>query len=261
MKLRAAGEGPLVVKVAGLAGGIGLFAEEIEAARTAGFRVAALDTTGDRADDPAPGPLSWDGLAGELALAVDRLGERRALFWGTSFGTLVCLAAAARYPDRVAGLLLCTPPAPGWRPALHLALYRRLSDRPRPAEATARWFTLGFFMLNAWEFVIPSALSRLPGLAAAAKDASTPATTIHEKLALLFHDHPGLPAPERPIPCSIIAGAWDTVVPPHLARRLAAELPGSRLRLVPMAGHSLAFQRPRIYRRWTIEELRRLSGL
>src|SRR5262249_23200836 len=60
------GGGPLVVKLAGLAGGVGLLQAQAERVAREGFRVALLDTGGDRADDPAPGPIGWDFLAGEV---------------------------------------------------------------------------------------------------------------------------------------------------------------------------------------------------
>ncbi len=106
MRLHTDGSGPLVVKIAGIAAGVGLFHEEIAVARRSGFRVAALDTTGDRSDDPATCPLTWDFLADEVIRALDRLEARRAVIWGTSFGALVCLDVASLFPDRVRGMLL-----------------------------------------------------------------------------------------------------------------------------------------------------------
>ena len=167
MRLHVQGDGPLVVKVAGLAAGVGLYHEEVGRAWAAGFRVAELDTTGDRRDDPARAPITWEMLAGEVIEALDRLETERAVLWGTSFGSLVCLAAAARRPDRIRGLLLCSPPEPGWRPRPFLRLFDYTSSRRRPANVTARWFAIGFVILNCWEFINPVALLRLPGLARA----------------------------------------------------------------------------------------------
>jgi pimeloyl-ACP methyl ester carboxylesterase len=42
--------------------------------------------------------------------AIDSLSAPRAVLWGTSFGSLVALATAARHPERVSGLLLSHPP-------------------------------------------------------------------------------------------------------------------------------------------------------
>jgi pimeloyl-ACP methyl ester carboxylesterase len=102
-------DGPPVVKLAGIVGGIHLYNEEVTLAARAGFRVAALDVSGDRHDDPTKRTLGWDLYADEVVR--DRQPVRsRALLWGTSFGSLVALATAARHPERVAGLLLSHPP-------------------------------------------------------------------------------------------------------------------------------------------------------
>ena len=46
MKLSAAGDGPIVVKIAGVAGGVHLYREEMDGVANAGYRVAALDYGG-----------------------------------------------------------------------------------------------------------------------------------------------------------------------------------------------------------------------
>jgi pimeloyl-ACP methyl ester carboxylesterase len=255
MRLCVRGEGPLVVKLAGLVGGVGIFDEEIGAA-AAEFRVAALDTSGDRADDPAPAPLTWDLLAGEVLAAVERLGEP-AVLWGTSFGSLVCLAAAARRPEAVRGLLLCFPPEPGWAPHAWVTVLRACRRSVAPDRAAARAFHAGFLALTGWEMLLPAALARIPRTWRAARDAATPARTIARKLALLWLEAP-VPVPPG-VRVSIIAGGLDTVAPLAGARRLAARITRSRLRILRLAGHAGTFSRPRTYARWSLEELRALT--
>jgi pimeloyl-ACP methyl ester carboxylesterase len=141
MRVSTRGEGPVVVKIAGVAGGVGLYEEEMEAAARAGFRVAALDTTGDRRDDPMTAPLTWDVLGDEVAAAIERTGSGRAILWGTSYGCLVALAAAARHPDRVAGLLLCHPPDPRRSPGLYRRLEAWAKRRANPTRAMRLLFS------------------------------------------------------------------------------------------------------------------------
>ncbi len=258
MRLRTAGEGPLVLKIAGMVSGVDLYAEEMELARAAGFRVAALDTTGDRRDDPAPGPLSWDLLSGEVARSLDRLDAEDAVLWGTSYGCIIALTAAARYPDRVSGLLLSFPPDPAWQPRLFRAIHRWA--RRQSVATNAKTIHRCFLALTGWEFVFPTALARLPALARASIDASTPARTIVDKVGMMWDDPPDLDGAGASIPTSIIAAALDTVAPLSGARRLKTRLPDARLRVIRIAGHSAAYSRPRTYHRWAIEELRRLTG-
>ncbi len=259
MRLHAIGAGPLVVKIAGLAGGVRLYREEMEEAARAGFRVAALDTAGDRRDDPAPGRLTWDSMADEVFQAIERLGEERAILWGTSFGCLVALAAAARRPERVAALLLCHPPDPGSRPRAYLGLSDWAAGRPDPDAVIRKMFCFGFALLAGWEFLYPAALRRSRFLMREALDARTPARTIADKIRLLWGEAPGLPSPEAAIASAIVAGAWDTITPPRLARDLAERMPGCRLRILACSGHAGAFSRPRGYGKIVVEELSRLN--
>ena len=252
--------GPTVVKLAGIVGGVRLYREGAEAAAAAGFRVALLDTAGDRRDDPAPAPLSWDLLTREVCLGMDQLAVDRAILWGTSFGCLVALAVAARHPERVRGLLLGNPPEPGVHPRLFPGLVRWAAGRPDPVEPTRRLFRVLFGALVGWEFAYPTALWRAPSLIRANRDASTPAHTLYQKLQLLWGEPPGLPPAQARIPVSLIGSPFDFAAPLSGVRRYTTLLPQAHLRLLPLTGHSGHYSRPRAFARIVVEELRRLDG-
>jgi pimeloyl-ACP methyl ester carboxylesterase len=82
-------------------------------------------------DEPTSGGTfdaskGMDAYADHVAAVMDTAGVRRALVCGLSFGGLVALNAASRWPDRVGALVLASTPGPGF----HL--------RPRH-EMYARW--------------------------------------------------------------------------------------------------------------------------
>lgn len=259
MRWDVRGSGPVVIKIAGLVGGVRLYHEEMAAAVAEGLRVVALDVSGDRADDPVATPHSWATLAGEVIAAADGCDAERPILWGTSFGCLIALATAARWPERVGGLVLAYPPAPGWRPGLYAKVLRWAQRREDPDRAAALLFRLGFLLLNAWEFAYPTALFRLPKLARASFAAATPSSTILRKLELMWQDDPGLPVAQSVPPSAILAGRLDAVALPSGARRLAERLPGCRLHILPRAGHAGSYSHPRAYRRWAIREMHRMS--
>ncbi len=259
MKIHAAfGEGSLVVKLAGVAGGVGLYREEAEAVAAAGFRVAMVDLAGDRHDDPAPSPISWDLLAEETVRGLDALGADRAIFWGTSFGAMTALATAARYPDRVAGLVLTLPPDPSFRPAFYRRLVAWARRRRNPDLAVRVLFFLAFVGLTSWEGFWPTTLRRVPRLARASLEAATPPRTLREKLDLLWSEEPGLPAPGTPT--AIVAAARDPIAPRRGAERWAARIPGASLRIVRFAGHAVPASRPRAYAEAVVFGVRDVSG-
>ena len=251
--------GPLVVKLAGIAGGIRLYDEEIAAVVAAGFRVAALDVSGDRRDDPPSRPLSWDLYADEVQEAIDRAVDTRALVWGTSFGCMISLAAASRYPERISGLLLSHPPDPLRRPRLHRAVLDWAERRANPDLVARVLFTTAFLGMTSWEGLSPALWVRLPALIRASLEAATPPATVKRKIELLFRDDPGLPPPSAGIPVEIVAGAWDLVAPLAGARRLAARIPHANVQVVDYVGHAGAYTRPRAHFDAVLAALKRLA--
>ena len=260
MKLTHHGtHGPLVVKLAGIAGGIRIYDEEIAAAVAAGFRVAALDVSGDRRDDPPNRRLDWELYAGEVQEAIDRAVDTRAILWGTSFGCMISLAAASRYPERISGLLLSHPPDPLWRPRLHRALLDWTEQSSSPDFVARVLFTTAFLGMTSWEGLSPALWVRLPALISASLEAATPPATVKRKLELLFRDEPGLPPPAAAIPVEIVAGGWDLVAPLAGARRLAARIRGARLQVVDYVGHAGAYTRPRAHFDAVVAALNRMA--
>jgi 3-oxoadipate enol-lactonase len=252
-------DGPLVVKLAGIAGGIRLYDEEIAAVVAAGFRVAALDISGDRRDDPPKRPLDWDLYAEEVMEAIDRGGASRAVVWGTSFGCLIALAAASRHPERVCGLLLCHPPDPLWRPRLHRALLGWAERRSDPDLVARVMFSSAFLGLTSWEGIAPSLWIRMPKLLRASLTAATPPATVKRKVELILRDEPGLPPAGAVMPVEMICGAWDLVAPLAGARRLASRIPGAKIHVMGYSGHAGAYTRPHDYIAITIAALKRLA--
>ena len=251
--------GPLVVKLAGITGGIRLYDEEIAAAVATGFRVAALDVSGDRRDDPPNRRLDWNLYADEVQEAIDRAVDTRAIVWGTSFGCMISLAAASRYPERISGLLLSHPPDPLWRPRLHRALLDWTERNGNPDFVARGLFTTAFLGMTAWEGLSPALWVRLPALIRASLEAATPPATVKRKLELLFREEPGLLPVGAAIPVEIVAGGWDLVAPLAGARRLAARIPGSRLHVVNYVGHAGAYTRPRAHFAAVIAALNRMA--
>jgi 3-oxoadipate enol-lactonase len=252
-------DGPLVVKLAGIAGGIRLYDEEIAAVVAAGFRVAALDISGDRRDDPPSQPLDWDVYAHEVREAIDRAAASRAVIWGTSFGCLIALGTASRYPERVSGLLLSHPPDPLRRPRFHRALLSWTERRRNPDLLARVMFTSAFVGLTSWEGIAPALWVRMPALLRASLTAATPPATVKRKLELLFRDDPGLPPEGAGLPVEMIVGKWDLVAPLAGARRLASRIPGATIHVMGYSGHAGAYTRPHDYLTITIAALKRLA--
>jgi pimeloyl-ACP methyl ester carboxylesterase len=110
----------------------------------AGLDCFALDLRGHGGSRPGPGaPRDWtldDYLALDLPAALDAVraltGEPQALLVGHSQGALLALAAAARFPERVRGVVALAPP-------IRLAPRAPALLRALPALARLRLTRLG----------------------------------------------------------------------------------------------------------------------
>jgi pimeloyl-ACP methyl ester carboxylesterase len=56
-----------------------------------------------------------DSFVAQISHVLDRAGIARAVICGVSFGGVVALRFAARYPERTRALILVSTPGPGWR--------------------------------------------------------------------------------------------------------------------------------------------------
>lgn len=140
----------------------------------AGYRVALLDLLGHgRSDKPHdPKEHRVDFYADQLLALMDHLGWERALIGGISLGAMTSITAAAKAPERVAGLFLEMPVMEWSAPwaAVILApmlvatrygrlLYRRfaqlMAQLPRPRSA---WMASGMNALSADPRVVAAIL-------------------------------------------------------------------------------------------------------
>jgi pimeloyl-ACP methyl ester carboxylesterase len=208
------------------------------------FRVIVYDRYGcDRSGKPA-----FDGLAvlqrhsEDLRAIIDEVGNGRAHVVGWSVGGAIAQLTAAKYPDKVAGLVLLAPLGPTYR-----------SPRPDVLERCAR-HPLGFRLIMAGlsmsllrrklvrrglvDVFAPQPVSddwvevfaRLYG------DADTVRTVVHENASL---------APEtlsdlRPISRALILhGDGDRVVPLEVSEHLASIGPSATFIKIPGHGHAV----------------------
>lgn len=81
-------------------------------------------------DEPSSGfalqaPTPIEAYVKQVAEALDRANLQRAVIAGVSFGGLVAAEFAARYPERVLGLVLASALPIGWRPDARARFYMR----------------------------------------------------------------------------------------------------------------------------------------
>jgi pimeloyl-ACP methyl ester carboxylesterase len=128
MRIVERGSGPPLVVIPGIQGRWEYQRAAIEAL-SASFRVLTFslsDEPSAQADYDADRAL--DSFVAQVCYALDNAGVARAVICGVSFGGVVALRFAARYPDRTAALVLVSTPGPVWSLRPRHEVYAR---RPR----------------------------------------------------------------------------------------------------------------------------------
>ncbi len=153
----------------------------------------------------------------------------RAVLIGHSMGALVALAAAAAWPERVAGLILV---GGGLKLPVAPEIFVRLTgDFPR----FGKWFSR-----LAWSPSTP--LDVVERWGAVAFTADQEITTADFRAVDRFDGAPL--APKVRTPTLVLGGADDLMTPPRLSHELAGAIPGARAVIVPDAGHMLMLEAP-----------------
>ncbi|MDO8932350.1 MAG: alpha/beta hydrolase [Rhodocyclaceae bacterium] len=198
-------------------------------------------------DLPGHGRSSGTALATIEAVAdwvvalLDATGIARAMLVGHSMGSLAALEAAARHPDRIAGLVLIGTSVP-------MPVSDALLDAARHDEPKA------MAMINAWSHSQRGLMggNTVPGMWMAGQnlrlmERQDPGT-LHNDLAACHNYAHGQEAAAAvtaaKCPVLIVAGARDLMTPTRNTTALAAMLPHARTVTLPGAGHAMMAEQP-----------------
>ena len=153
----------------------------------------------------------------------------RAILVGHSMGGLIALAAAAAWPERVAGLVLI---ATGLRIPVATKTFARIEHEP---SAFPAWLAqVGFSPATPRDRV-----ERWQGLLVTCE----PDILAADYRAIDRFDGAPL-APKVRAPVLVVGGADDLLTPPAFAHALGAALAGAQVAVLPEAGHFLMLEQP-----------------
>lgn len=210
-------------------------------------QVVVYDYPGLGDSAPLPGRLSFDALATHAHGLITALGLPRADVLGWSMGGFVAQRLAVRSPGLVRALVLAGTNPGGPRTVLGPAW---VQEQDSDAAGTARGYVRANYPVGArhrgWAFVrrvnsaIDSGRYPIDRVPAATYDAMVAAEDPWLASGSNLSQLRGLT-----MPVLVITGIEDVVTPPANSRDLARAIPGATLALVPGAGHSFLFQRPR----------------
>jgi pimeloyl-ACP methyl ester carboxylesterase len=198
--------------------------------RLPGRRVCAVDLPGHGASGGV-GRQSLYDYADDLAEFMPQAGLRAAVIVGHSMGGGIALSLAIRRPERVLGLCLMGSGA-------QLSVSRRILG----LAAAPQCFRAAVHLLTETSYA-SSISPRFKELAEERMSETRPAVLYGDLLACDVFDVRDELSSVR-APTLIVCGDEDQMTPPPLAQALKAEIPGSRLVVLPGAGHMLMLEQP-----------------
>ena len=232
---------PAILLLHGLLFDGGMWRAQVEPLAALG-RVIIFDGPGHGKSELPP-PFSLEDHVEALGDAMTALGVDRAVLVGLSWGGMLAMRMALRYPKRVAAMALMDTSAEA-EPRANVIKYRAFTMFAR-RFGLPRWFVdkqLAHLMFG------PRTLRERPelveqftrtvngyprdGVARAAK-----AVVIHRKGV---HDRMG----SVTTPTLVVVGRDDQATPPEKSEALARAIPGAKLVFIEDSGHMSAIERP-----------------
>ncbi len=233
-------DAPAVLLTHGFPLGRWMWDAQRETILAAGYRGILPDLRGLGETPATPPPYSMDRYADDLAALLDHLSVERVVLGGLSMGGYIAFAFWRRYHSRVAALLLAdtrhTPDTPEARQNRYRAIEGVRADGVRSFSDN---FAVG--LLGA------TTKAENPAFLAALREriATNPADGVVGALAALAERPDSTPTlPTIDVPTLVLVGAEDGLTPPAVHAEMHAAIAGSRLVVIPAAGHMSPMEAP-----------------
>jgi 3-oxoadipate enol-lactonase len=207
------------------------------------YRTVAWNLPGYGGTPALPAPLDFGDIADTLKALVDRLRLSPVDLVGHSFGGMVALEFAARYPDLLRTLtLFATSPAFGrpdgdWQ-------QKFVQERLAPIEAGKSMAELAIDMVRSITGPGPDRA----GMQLARKSVGqVPTETFANGVrAIVTFDRRDV-LPNIAVPTLVLAGALDTNAPATMMQKMALKIPTSQYVCMPGVGHLGNLENPRAF--------------
>lgn len=222
----------------------GMWAEQVPALLSGGFRVLRVDMRGHGGSDAVPGDYTMNQLADDVARALNALGISKVHFIGLSIGGMLGQAFALDHGSKLLSAMWCDtlPSAPEsaaqvW--AERMATVRQANSLAPIADGTVeRWFTKAFKPRSPrrWQQIRDTVVG------------TTPAGYLGCSAAIQKFDFAAR-LPTLRVPVLVVCGAEDPGTPPAENCRLAGLVQGARYEEIANARHFPNVEHPETFNR------------
>ncbi len=236
-----AGSGPPLLFVSGTGGDLRVKPNVFDGPLPKRFDLLAFDQRGLGRTEKPDRPYAMADYADDAAALMETQGWDEALVMGASFGGMVAQELALRHPERVKKLVLaCT--SPGGAGGASFPFHE--VDHLDPVERARRLIPVGDTRRDAaWQAANAELYEQLVAMGAADPFADEPGRRMGARRQLEARkDHDTWDRlPQIRCPVLIAAGRHDGIALPATQERMAARIPGARLRFFD-GGHLFMLQ-------------------
>jgi 3-oxoadipate enol-lactonase len=235
-------DAPVVCMTHSLASDGGMWAEQVPALLTAGFRVLRIDMRGHGGSDPVAGDYTMNALAEDVAAVLDVLAIGRVHYIGLSIGGMLGQAFALEHGNRLLSAMWCDtlPCSPAGAAQVWGERMKTVRDAgsllPLADVTVERWLTdaVKSRNLTRWKQIRDTVVGTSPegylGCSAAIRN---------------YDFVPRLPSLKLPL--LVVCGADDAGTPPAENRRIAELVPGARYEQIADARHFPNVEHPETF--------------
>lgn len=208
--------------------------------------VIAEDLRGFGSDQrELPAIMPMRSHAADIKEMLDARGIERAVLCGLSMGGYIAMAFAERWPERLAGIILCNTRSNADDEDGVAARHAMANNaREKGMEVIARGMVPNL-LSEATRTERPAVAELVTRIIARQKPETVAATSLG-----MAQRPDRLPVLQRlKVPALIITGEHDTLMPLPTSQVMAEAIPGSRLVVLPGAGHLTNLEVPDLFNR------------
>jgi len=210
-----------------------------------GVRLVTFDAPG-AGESPVPkAGITIDALADVAAALLDTLGLEKAVVGGVSMGGYAALRFAARYPQRLLGLVLANTRAAADTEEARKARYDMIEAARREGSAEIARRMLPRLLGETTRRENPPLVEQVRRLIETSPPAGIAA--LLQALAARPDSTPVLASIAAPT--LVVAGEEDVITPLDETHRWAARIHGASMTVIPRAGHLACLEQPEQFRR------------
>jgi pimeloyl-ACP methyl ester carboxylesterase len=203
-------------------------------------QVVRFDARGFGGTPPGDGLLTMERIADDAVALLDHLGLSKVIVCGLSMGGYAAFALVRRHPERVRALVLADTRTAPDSPEAKRA-------RATQADTVRREGPSGIADAFLQKAVGETTRKERPEIVARVRETilAAPGRGIVDALAgLAARADSGPTLREIKVPTLVVCGAEDALTPVADAEAIHRGVPGSRLEIIPRAGHLSALEDP-----------------